>query len=267
MSTAAQPLLDSSPPPPPPGSSSKSNFLVVLVCVFLSLLFLPLLLPKTEKLSKDISSIALVQSACTTKEYADRTLKLTAEMSCLGWVADDDKKFEASDVAFVNNAFYVIADNSWQMQQFDAVLNPFNKDNKQLQPKGKTPNADSSFEALVYDPEANVFYGTREAMPRGTSTYVGEIWAMRVDEESAQYEVVERCDTEFEFARQNKGFEGMVLLKNHFGEVYLLGLCEGNFCSGGQKGQAKGKWTGVCRPELGQHRCKHARLLSVLLFM
>eukprot|EP00922_Rhytidocystis_sp_ex-Travisia-forbesii_P054005 GHVS01080133.1.p1 GENE.GHVS01080133.1~~GHVS01080133.1.p1 ORF type:complete len:391 (+),score=76.98 GHVS01080133.1:55-1227(+) len=236
-SSTEQPLLLDSPPAPS-RPFNKSPVVFILVCLFFALIFLPLIIPhNTAWRSNHLpQSLALLNTACATPDYAKRTLKLTAEMSCLGWVSHNDKKFEASDVVFVNNKFYVVADNSWQLQQFDSLIHPFNPNNRQIQPQ-QTPSEDSSFEALVYDAEADVFYATREAMPRGNS-FVGEIWQLRV--KSGEYEVVEKCDSQFEFAHSNKGFEGMLLLRDRTGVLYLLGLCEGNHCQGGRKGTQKG---------------------------
>eukprot|EP00922_Rhytidocystis_sp_ex-Travisia-forbesii_P017586 GHVS01026205.1.p1 GENE.GHVS01026205.1~~GHVS01026205.1.p1 ORF type:complete len:418 (+),score=65.58 GHVS01026205.1:318-1571(+) len=251
---AGEPLLAPLHPPSFPYrptfmglKSTCSKLLVLAACLLVFILFVPLLLPHprwftTSSSTAFMSSTTqLLQSPCNGREYADRALKLTFEMSCLGWVANDDRKFEASDVVFVNDAFYVLADNAWQMLQFDTFIHPFNKRNKQIRPDANAhiPKADSSFEALVYDEEASVFYATREAIAQEDKTYVGEIWQLRMGG-GETYEVLEKCDSEFEFSAENKGFEGMVLLKDSGGEVYLLGLCEGNYCKGGKDGRSKG---------------------------
>jgi hypothetical protein len=54
------------------------------------------------------------------------------------------------------------------------------------------------------------------------------------------YDVLRTCPSEFEFAGSSKGFEGAVGLKDAHGKLYMLGLCEGNFCDEGKRGRVKG---------------------------
>ncbi|PHJ22568.1 hypothetical protein CSUI_003589 [Cystoisospora suis] len=55
-----------------------------------------------------------------------------------------------------------------------------------------------------------------------------------------QYTLLESCRTEFNFSAGNKGFEGMVGLRDTKNTFYLLGLCEGNYCRGGKRGERRG---------------------------
>ena len=45
------------------------------------------------------------------------------------------------------------------------------------------------------------------------------------------YTVQELCHSEFKFEGDSKGFEGATSLRGKDGKLYLLGLCEGNYCS------------------------------------
>jgi hypothetical protein len=44
------------------------------------------------------------------------------------------------------------------------------------------------------------------------------------------YAVLETCPTEIEFDGDSKGFEGATSIRGADGELYVLGLCEGNHC-------------------------------------
>ncbi|CBZ55862.1 conserved hypothetical protein [Neospora caninum Liverpool] len=61
-----------------------------------------------------------------------------------------------------------------------------------------------------------------------------------IEVKGKNYTVVQACRTEFSFSSENKGFEGVVSLRNTNGTFYLLGLCEGNYCKGGAKGRKRG---------------------------
>ena len=48
---------------------------------------------------------------------------------------------------------------------------------------------------------------------------------------ATNYSVVDACPSEMEFEGDSKGFEGAVSLRGKDGVLYILGLCEGNYCS------------------------------------
>lgn len=50
----------------------------------------------------------------------------------------------------------------------------------------------------------------------------------------------ESCRTEYTFDGDNKGLEGMMGFRDAKGDLYLLGLCEGNHCSDGAEGRDAG---------------------------
>jgi len=61
-----------------------------------------------------------------------------------------------------------------------------------------------------------------------------------MNEGDTDYKVVERCVSEYQFTSDNKGFEGAISIRTKSGELFILGLCEGNFCEGGAKGKESG---------------------------
>jgi len=60
------------------------------------------------------------------------------------------------------------------------------------------------------------------------------------------YELSEKCQCEFAFHAENKGFEGAAKVRVARGddptdtELLVLGLCEGNYCEGGARGREAG---------------------------
>lgn len=83
-----------------------------------------------------------------------------------------------------------------------------------------------------------MFYVTREALKHeGTQHYHAQIIQIYLNGEN--YTHIETCLTEFEFMSGNKGFEGMVLWRDSK-EMFLIGLCEGNYCKGGEEGKQRG---------------------------
>jgi hypothetical protein len=50
------------------------------------------------------------------------------------------------------------------------------------------------------------------------------------DDSSTAVTVLRACDSDYVFERENKGFEGAVVMTGADGVDYLLALCEGNHC-------------------------------------
>jgi len=97
---------------------------------------------------------------------------------------------------------------------------------------------DSGFEALMHDRsgEGSDYYAVRESVAHeglsapGGINYHAQILKVGFDGDGT-YHVEESCRSEQEFEGSSKGFEGAVSLRGADGVLYLLGLCEGNFCS------------------------------------
>ncbi|CAE7785986.1 unnamed protein product, partial [Symbiodinium microadriaticum] len=134
------------------------------------------------------------------------------------------KKFEASDVIVVGDYFYAICDNSWAIERISTQLTPYSAYNVQVGDPDRE-SEDSGYEAIFHDDVTNTFYVVR-------------VEEVRID--GNDYEVLRSCPSEMEFSGSSKGFEGAVGLKDAKGELYMLGLCEGNFCDEGKRGRVKG---------------------------
>jgi len=66
-----------------------------------------------------------------------------------------------------------------------------------------------------------------------------EAQVMKVHLNGSTYSVAETCPSEIKFEGSSKGFEGAISLRGADGVLYLLGLCEGNFCE-----ETRGKQVG-----------------------
>eukprot|EP00916_Digyalum_oweni_P014945 GHVL01024428.1.p1 GENE.GHVL01024428.1~~GHVL01024428.1.p1 ORF type:complete len:408 (+),score=72.87 GHVL01024428.1:1047-2270(+) len=183
-------------------------------------------------------------SQCQKNDFTSKTLKLAYELTFPALFLDSkgEKKFEASDVIKVGDHFYAVCDNSWALMRFGEPLSPFLKDNVQIgDPHMK--KEDSGWEALMYIPETHNFLVVRESIKKDNE-FRAIIEEIKIKEEEngvpSGYEMIEECHTEFTFTSGNKGFEGAVTMKDINGNRLVIGLCEGNYCDSGHRGQDKG---------------------------
>eukprot|EP00921_Rhytidocystis_pertsovi_P020712 GHVQ01033039.1.p1 GENE.GHVQ01033039.1~~GHVQ01033039.1.p1 ORF type:complete len:417 (-),score=31.93 GHVQ01033039.1:343-1593(-) len=189
---------------------------------------------------------------CKRPDYTSTTLKTDYEQSFFALLSDTkgEQKFEASDVVVFGDSVYIVCDNSWSVAKFHKSLVPFSEKNKLLGNPVIPGMKDSSWEAIVFDPTSGHFFVTREAIPH-EGHYHAHITELKIDKND--YQQIETCKSEFVFKSENKGFEGMVLLPSKDGEVYLLGLCEGNYCEGGKRGRNRGHGRMVMMKKTKKH--------------
>ena len=97
---------------------------------------------------------------------------------------------------------------------------------------------DSGYEAVMHDAssgEEEDYYVVRESVAhekQGDSSGVNyHAQILKIHFRGERYHVEETCRSEFEFEGDSKGFEGAASLRGRDGVLYVLGLCEGNFCS------------------------------------
>eukprot|EP00923_Selenidium_pygospionis_P027954 GHVN01050490.1.p2 GENE.GHVN01050490.1~~GHVN01050490.1.p2 ORF type:complete len:460 (-),score=68.11 GHVN01050490.1:4416-5795(-) len=179
---------------------------------------------------------------CANPDYRDTTLKPIYEQTFLALWEDTrgELKFEASDVIVVNNTLYIVFDNSWAVGRVDIDLHPYSAVNQQI---GDAVIAgtkeDSQWEAILYDDHAHTFWVTREAVSH-EDHFHATMSELTLDDSHRSYRTERDCDVEFLFTAGNKGFEGMVGLRDEHGALHMIGLCEGNHCAGGKKGQDAG---------------------------
>ena len=188
------------------------------------------------------------------KTFTKTTLKNVADRAIYGLLpfaaTAGESKFEASDVVRVGQEFYVVCDSSWSILKLSESLPLLSSGNSLIRHDASfTPpsDEDSGFEAIIHDASSESgldFYVVRESIKHEhTDAFHAQVLKVRFSDagaaELAAYQVVETCRSEFEFEGDSKGFEGAISLRGADGVLYMLGLCEGNFCS-----EARGKEVG-----------------------
>jgi hypothetical protein len=168
------------------------------------------------------------------------SLKTDFETSIFGLLEDvkGQFKFEASDVILVDNEFYIVCDSSWMVTKASNNLPILSTSNIQIEADPDyVKDEDSQFEAIFYDQQEG-FFLVRETVDLGdglgsTGTYPSVTYQVELDENGTSYTVLEVCTSEYLFKDANKGIEGALGLRGSDGELYMLGLCEGNQCESG----------------------------------
>lgn len=188
-------------------------------------------------------------SICKEPTYSQTTLKTAEESSMISLFFDpqNNYKFEASDVAVVGNAYYVVYDNLYAIGRISKDL-PFRSHRNVLL---GNHSGESGYEAIVHDALSNRFFVVVEAVKHADHKFHAVVEEVEMidhtDEQvtlqtkaAVSFKPIESCPCELEFARENKGFEGATLIRIDEDNLFLLGLCEGNFCEGGRKGEEAG---------------------------
>jgi hypothetical protein len=140
-------------------------------------------------------------------------------------------RLEASGVLAKDGLFYVIFDNLPHIARIGPDLSSVASVNHVIkQHKGN----DSGFEDIAYDSLHGRFYILIESLDRGQ----GKFMAM-VQEYDASFGYLGQAWLDFPLDRPNKGLEGLTCVHRQ-GRTYLLGLCEGNRCEGGEEGRVPG---------------------------
>lgn len=175
---------------------------------------------------------------CDDGFYEKRTLKLAYERPMAALFPKYEPKFETSSVTMVDGEAYAICDSSWSIYKFGLDLQPRGPLNIRFGDPNREEDIDSDYEAIFHDD--GTFYVVRESIEdEDSGTYHSIIEEIVLDPPTASleeqgsesYSIQRQCSTEFEFDSDNKGFEGLVVVRDLSNEVVLLGLCEGNHCS------------------------------------
>eukprot|EP01013_Petalomonas_cantuscygni_P002400 TRINITY_DN12455_c0_g1_i1.p1 TRINITY_DN12455_c0_g1~~TRINITY_DN12455_c0_g1_i1.p1 ORF type:complete len:483 (-),score=92.48 TRINITY_DN12455_c0_g1_i1:270-1661(-) len=233
---------------------------------------------KKAKKSKDVASFG--PELCDAPDFTKKTLKPAFSPRPFAGLFRNlkgQRKFEASDVVRVTRhgveQYFVVFDNLFSIGRVAHSVTIHDDANRLF----GLPGADSGYEAIVYDNLTDHFLVTIEALaprramtvhlgnPQQTSTTTdlseGALALTRASpSEGPPFFAVVRelvipvegdvpvsavqasCPVSYAFSHGNKGFEGMILQRvgRAPGEVYLLALCEGNFCTGGKRGRTSG---------------------------
>ncbi|KAL7534817.1 hypothetical protein ACHAWF_004961 [Thalassiosira exigua] len=192
--------------------------------------------------------------------YSKNTLKRAYDLPYAALFRDTrgQSKFEASDVTIVNDTVYSVCDSSWAISKFTRDLIPFSEKNVQIGDPTGGPNREegdeSGYEAIFE--HAGLFYVVRESIFHADHDHEADKESsddtddddddvVKKDESSGDYHaiveellvgeddytLVRECQCEFTFEGDSKGFEGAVGFPDDNGDLYILGLCEGNHCS------------------------------------
>jgi hypothetical protein len=167
-------------------------------------------------------------SVCEDGRYSKRTLQLAYELPFASLFRDTkgQRKYEASSVIVVDDYAYAVCDSSWAISKFGSQLQPFADTNVQIGLPNREAE-DSGYEALFFD--AGTFYVVRESVLHEDETYHAIIEELVLGDDD--YEIGQVCSSEFVFEGSSKGFEGATAIHDLSGELVILGLCEGNYCS------------------------------------
>jgi len=144
-----------------------------------------------------------------------------------------DQELEASGVLAKDGLFYVIFDNLPHIAVIDPQLSPAAAANHVIE---QNDGAHKDFEDIAYDSQRQHprFYVLIESDLRDDGTLMA-----KVQEYDAGFRLLGPAWLDFPLATENKGLEGLTCV--HRGEeTYLLGLCEGNRCRGGDEGKVPG---------------------------
>jgi hypothetical protein len=189
-----------------------------------------------------------------------RQLELVREAKIFDVLAGRlDPRLEASGVLAMDGLFYVIFDNLPHIARIGPELSPAAAANAVIRQK---KGHGSGFEDIAHDPWHGRFYVLIESLPRGHGTYMA-----KVQEYDADFRYLGQAWLDFPLDRPNKGLEGLTCVRRE-GQTYLLGLCEGNRCRGGDEGRVPGGGRiHVFRPGDGQwERVGKIQLPETVLF-
>jgi hypothetical protein len=181
-----------------------------------------------------------LQNSCEEAGYADRTLKLAYEQPFAGLFLDSkgQQVYELSSVTMAANGMaYAICDSSWAISQFNPKLQTFHPDNVHIgaDPFGRNEvDGNSGYESIFVDDQGaagnQTIYVVRESVLDQNGTYHAVIEELQLTADGTDYTIMDKCPSEFTFSSDNKGFEGAAFIRSLSNEIFVIGLCEGNFC-------------------------------------
>jgi hypothetical protein len=175
---------------------------------------------------------------CTDEDWRKTSLKLVRELPIAGLFRDlkGTTRWEASGTDIVDgDKLFMVFDSLDYVGYVSTAFDYRAPQNKLI---GREADQESSFEAIMFSPDTKTFLLVRETVPDGEDDlYRPSVVEARIG--LSDYETIQECPVDYDFDAANKGFEGGAYF-NVGGERYLLGLCEGNNCKGGAKGQEIG---------------------------
>ncbi|KAG8460034.1 hypothetical protein KFE25_014179 [Diacronema lutheri] len=209
---------------------------------------------------------------CASVNFTQETLMLISEgpimryfqMTARGELATGDvlKAYEASDVTRRDTRFagmgerpvlgaehetFVVFDNARSIGRFSSLLDSERDFPPVMLQYPDDDGSPSEFEGLAYDSKKDIFYAVQESAAHADGVMRAHVYEIALptggDGRRSVRVLAGPCDTEQTFSSANKGFEGADWLPlpgaNKQGG-YLLAICEGNRCLGGEDGRQVG---------------------------
>ena len=174
---------------------------------------------------------------CNTRHYRKNTLKLLREMPYVGLFEDvkGSVRFEASGMTVAKGYYWTVFDN---MHALGHVNDQFTFKGKENILYGSGAQSDSQYEGLAYIPSRDHFLAVEEAALHPQYGLVPMIHELAVNT-TGSLDVVRKCPILYTLTHENTGVEGLSYFEQE-GREYILALCEGNSCTGGDKGEDPG---------------------------
>ena len=136
-------------------------------------------------------------------------------------------RYEASGVVLRDGVFYVVFDDMPHIGMITDLL-PGAEGSALLKQNGRF-----GYEDIAHDPVSDHFFALIEASPRGQG------FMAKIREYDGEFSHLSTEWLDFPLDSDNKGMEGLTCVSAD-GELYLLALCEGNRCRGGDAGRKPG---------------------------
>jgi hypothetical protein len=172
---------------------------------------------------------AAVRDAAT-RWPALRLLREAKVVDLLAGAAEGAERFEASGVLAYDGAFWVIFDNVPHIARIDPALTAGGVSARLI----RRPGGPLGCEDIARDPADGRFFLLVEAVRDAAGDYLAQ-----VHELDRELRPLATRWLDFRLDRPNKGMEGLSCVRRA-GRTYLLGLCEGNRCRGGEAGREPG---------------------------
>jgi hypothetical protein len=140
-----------------------------------------------------------------------------------------NERWEASGVLVKDQRYFVVFDDRGGIARIADDLQP--DDTNGL---FGTTDKDFGYEGITYNAAKQRFYLLVEARKHAKGCYKASVFEYDND-----FRYLKDRTIDFPFEQSNKGFEAIVHLRRNDND-YLLALCEGNNCKGGDEGRKPG---------------------------
>jgi hypothetical protein len=159
------------------------------------------------------------------------TLKLVCERRICDLITCDEtaKRWEASGVLVKDGQYFVVFDNRTEIARVSSDLQP-NTANGLF----GMAHAVDGYEGITYNAAKRRYYLLVESRRQAS----GHNQALIVEYDD-EFRYLKERPVDFTFKSSNKGFEAVAHVRRDNTD-YLLALCEGNKCQGGDKGRKPG---------------------------